>query len=48
MDFVVYDTVYLIYAYPKSEKDNLTPMECNEIKKMIDRIEQALEGRHQK
>lgn len=48
VDFVVYDTVYLIYAYPKSEKDNLTPMECNEIKKMIDRIEQALEGRHQK
>jgi len=42
VDFVIYSTVYLIYAYPKNEKDNLTKEERNSIKKMIDAIEKAL------
>ena len=43
VDFVIYETVYLIYAYAKNEKDNLTKAERNQIKKMIDLIEKALE-----
>lgn len=42
VDFITYGTVYLIYAYPKSEKDNLTQEERNNIKKMIDAIEKVL------
>lgn len=40
---LLFETIYLIYAYPKNEKDNLTKEERNNIKKMIDAIEKALE-----
>ncbi|MCQ1529529.1 type II toxin-antitoxin system RelE/ParE family toxin [Lutispora saccharofermentans] len=46
VDFVNYATVYLIYAYPKSEKDNLSKEERNEIKKLIEGIEKALDRRY--
>lgn len=39
VDFVVFDTVYLITAYAKNKKDNLTMAERNEIKKMISLLE---------
>lgn len=42
VDFLIYDTVYLIYAYEKKEKDNLTNDEKNKIKKMLSQIENAL------
>lgn len=42
MDFSLYEIVYLITAYPKSEKDNLSKAERNAIKKQIDAIEAAL------
>ena len=42
VDFVVKETVYLITVYPKSEKDNLTKAERNEIKKMITKLEENL------
>ena len=42
VDFVVKETVYLITVYPKSEKDNLTKAERNEIKKMITKLEEIL------
>ncbi len=42
VDFVLAETIYLIFTYPKSEKDNLTDEECNSIKKLIDRLEQSL------
>ena len=42
VDFVVKETVYLITVYPKSEKDNLTKAEKNEIKKMISKLEESL------
>ena len=42
VDFVVVETIYLIFAYPKNEKDNLTDEERNNIKKMIEKIEQSL------
>lgn len=42
VDFVFAETIYLIFAYPKNEKDNLTDEECNNIKKLIDIIEKSL------
>ena len=42
VDFVLSETIYLIFAYPKNEKDNLTDEERNNIKKMIEKIEQSL------
>lgn len=42
VDFEKYYTVYLITAYPKSEKDSLTKEECNNIRKAINIIEKNL------
>ena len=42
VDFVLAETIYLIFAYPKNEKENLTDEESNNIKKMIAKIEQSL------
>ena len=43
VDFTVYETVYLITAYSKNEKDNLSQAERNAIAKMIVRLEQGLQ-----
>ena len=40
VDFLPLETVYLITVYPKSVKENLTNAERNNIKKMIDQLEQ--------
>lgn len=45
VDFAVYEKIYLIYAYPKSEKDNLTKAERNNMKKVIDLIEATLKSK---
>ena len=42
VDFEVYEKIYLITAYPKSEKDNLTDAERNDIKQMIKVLEGQL------
>ena len=42
VDFVVYESIYLITAYPKSEKDNLSKAERNNIAKMISALEAAI------
>jgi hypothetical protein len=42
VDFTVHETVYLITAYSKNEKDNLSKAERNAIAKMIIRLEQGL------
>ena len=42
VDFVVHEVIYLITAYPKNEKDNLSKAERNEIAKMIVRLERGL------
>ena len=42
VDFVVAETIYFIFAYPKNEKDNLTDEERNNIKKLIERLEQCV------
>ena len=42
VDFLLQETVYMITAYAKNEKDNLSQKERNEIKKAIDRLEESL------
>ena len=38
VDFVPFEKLYLLTAYPKSEKDNLTKEERNELKKLVERL----------
>jgi hypothetical protein len=42
VDFTAHEVVYLITAYPKSEKDNLFKAERNAIAAMIVRLEYGL------
>lgn len=42
VDFVIYESIYLITAYPKSEKENLSKSERNSIAKMIKVLESKL------
>lgn len=43
VDFDVYEKIYLLDAYPKSEKDNLSKGERNELKKLVEILELQLE-----
>ncbi|MBR5799359.1 MAG: addiction module toxin RelE [Lachnospiraceae bacterium] len=42
VDFLVFDTVYLVTAYAKNKKENLSKEECSEIKKFITCLERTL------
>ncbi len=42
VDFEVYEKIYLITAYPKNEKDNLSAQERNEIHRLIDILKAQL------
>ena len=42
VDFEVYEKIFLITAYSKEEKDNLTKGERNEIRQMISILEEQL------
>lgn len=42
VDFAYYGTVFLLNAYSKDEKDNLSKSERNEVKKLITAIERHL------
>ena len=42
VDFEKNNIVYLITAYPKSEKDTLSKEECNNIRRYIDILEKNL------
>ena len=48
VDFEVYEKIYLITAYPKNEKDNLSQAERNELRQMIRILEQQLKENEQK
>ena len=48
VDFEVYEKLYLLTAYPKSEKDNLSKAERNELKQLVDALEQQLARRQNK
>ena len=42
VDFAVYERIYLITAYSKDEKDNLSKAERNEVKKLIHILESTI------
>ena len=42
VDIVVKETIFLVTAYPKNEKDNLSKEERNNIKKVIERLKKTL------
>lgn len=44
VDFAVYEKIYLITAYPKNEKENLSEADKNAIKKLIGALEKNLKG----
>ena len=48
VDFEVYEKIFLITAYSKNEKDNLTQAERNELKQMIHILERQLEENESK
>lgn len=43
IDFEVYEKIYLLTAYTKNEKENLTKEERNELRKLILILEKQLE-----
>lgn len=43
VDFDVYEKIYLLDAYAKNEKDNLTKSERNELKQLVEILERDLE-----
>lgn len=44
VDFVIHEKLYLLTAYPKSEKDNLSKEERNELKKLVDHLTSELKN----
>lgn len=42
VDFVMYEKIYFITAFPKSEKENLSKAERNDLKKDIKTLESEL------
>lgn len=42
VDFLIQETVYMITAYAKNERENLSQKERNDIKKAIDILEESL------
>ena len=48
VDFEVYEKIYLITAYPKNEKENLTDSERGELKRLISILEDQLKNNNQK
>lgn len=45
VDLVVHEEVYLISAFTKGNKGNLTKTEKNEVKKMIDKLKKSADQR---
>ena len=44
VDFVVLERIYLVYAYPKNEKDSITSAERELFKKLIEQTKKELGG----
>ena len=42
VDFEIHEKLYLLTAYPKNEKDNLSKAERNELKKLVEILETEL------
>lgn len=45
VDFEVYEKIFLITAYPKNEKDNLSKAERNELRELVCVLENHLKER---
>ena len=45
VDFAVFERIYLITAYAKNEKDNLSQAERNEVKRLIKLLERNIDRR---
>ena len=43
VDFEVYEKIYLLTAYIKKEKENLSQEECNDLRRLIKILEEQLE-----
>lgn len=43
VDFEVYEKIYLLTAYTKKEKENLSQEECNDLRRLIAVLEKQLE-----
>lgn len=48
IDFEVYEKIFLLTAYPKSEKDNLSKAERNEFRQIVEILEYQLEDQSRK
>lgn len=46
VDFVVYERVYLVYTYPKGEKEDISYEERKIFKNLIDQARKELGGLH--
>jgi len=46
VDFEVYEKIFLVTAYAKGERDNLTDSEKKEIKQLIATLERQLESKN--
>lgn len=43
VDFVIHEKIYLITAYTKNDKDNLSKEERNEIKKLVELLKNTID-----
>ncbi|MBQ7173044.1 MAG: type II toxin-antitoxin system RelE/ParE family toxin [Clostridia bacterium] len=48
VDFEIYEKIYLLTAYAKNEKENLSDEECNELRQLIKVLEDQLSENAQK
>ena len=48
VDFEIHEKLYLLTAYPKNEKDNLSKTERNTLKQLVGVLEQQLNENHRK
>ena len=44
IDFLMYEKIYLLTAYPKNEKENLSQAERNQMKALVEKLSQSLES----
>ena len=44
VDFVIYERIYLVYAYPKNEKEDITSEEREAFRKIIEKAKHDLGG----
>lgn len=45
IDFEIFEKIYLLTAYTKNEKDNLSKAECNELRELVKVLENQLKER---